>query len=42
VTRVIVLHKSAKNAMAQGVCHIVSADLVIGSDGPLGDDRVAV
>jgi hypothetical protein len=42
MTQVVDLHNEAGGLVAQGICHSVNSDLVIGSNGPLGDSLVAV
>lgn len=42
MTKVVDLYSEALVHVADGICHSVNSDLVIGSNGPLGDSLVAV
>jgi hypothetical protein len=41
-TRIVTLHSVGGLPVAEGICHSVNSDLVLGCDGPLGDSLVAV
>ncbi|KAG0581688.1 hypothetical protein KC19_3G000300 [Ceratodon purpureus] len=42
VTKFVTLHGIRGTPVAEGICHNISSDLVLGCDGPLGDTHVAV
>jgi hypothetical protein len=41
-TKWVFLHNDNKIVVAEGICHRVKFDLVIGSNGPLGDTHVTI
>jgi len=41
-TKVVILQNTNGVLVAEGICHNVNSDLIIGSDGPLEDSLVAV
>ena len=42
VGKCVVLHRIDGFPIAKGICWNVSSDIVVGSSGPLGDNRVAI
>ena len=42
VGKCVVLHRANGFPIAKGICWNVSSDVVVGSSGPLGDNRVAI
>ena len=42
VGKCVVLHRADGFPIAKGICRNVSSDVVVGSSGPLGDNRVAI
>ena len=42
VEKCVVLHRADGFPIAKGICQNVSSDVVVGSSGPLGDNRVAI
>lgn len=41
-TKFVTLYSNEGRPVAEGLCHSISYDLVLGSNGPLGHSRVAV